>query len=92
MAHARAATPSGAVLTGRHPRVPEALADVPAACLVCHGRDAKDAPPFARLIHLVHLTGGEENHFMTMFQGECTHCHKLDAASGRWHLESGAER
>lgn len=92
MVKARAAAPSGAVLSGRHPHVPEALSDVPAACLTCHGKDAKDAPPFAAMIRLVHLSGGEGNHFMTIFQGECTHCHKLDADSGRWRLASGPER
>ncbi len=70
----------------------DALADVPRSCLECHGRDAREAPAFARLVHRIHLTGGERNHYLTLFQGECTHCHKLDATTGAWSLPSGAEK
>jgi hypothetical protein len=45
----------------------------------------------ARMAHPVHLTGGDENHFMTLFQGECTHCHKLDRATGAWSIPSAPE-
>ena len=44
------------------------------------------------MIHEIHLTGGDTNHFLTMFQGECTLCHKLDAKSGAWAIPSGPER
>jgi mono/diheme cytochrome c family protein len=57
----------------------------------CHGSRAVEAPPFSRLLHRVHLVGGPENLFLSMFQGECTHCHKLDPATGRWSLASGSE-
>lgn len=89
---AQASAPAGVKLAGKHPEVAEALADVPRRCLECHGADAQDAPPFGRLMHRVHLTGGEENHFLTMFQGECTHCHKLDVVTGAWRLSSGPEK
>ena len=79
-------------IDGRHPRAGDSLADIPNACLECHGRDAEEAPPFARLLHAIHLTGGAESVFMTVYQGECTHCHKLDPASGAWSLASGPER
>lgn len=92
LAKAQAAAPPDLTLKGKHPAVARALADIPAGCLACHARASKVAPPFAQMVHSIHLTGGEENHFMTLFQGECTHCHKLDAASGRWFLVSGAER
>ena len=91
LVHARAAAPAGLTLAGKHPAVPSALADIPAACMRCHGKASTTAPPFARLVHLVHLQGGEHSHFMTMFQGECTHCHKLDPASGGWRIASGPE-
>lgn len=91
LARARAAVPAGAALAGKHPEVPDALTDVPGACLTCHGQDAASAPLFARMIHLIHL-GDDSNHFMTSFQGECTHCHKMDAATGHWRLPSGPER
>ena len=91
--HARSAAPAGLAVTGKHPAVPAAgLRNIPGSCLVCHGKASKVAPPFARLIHEIHLTGGDANHFLTMFQGECTLCHKLDAKSGAWTIPSGPEK
>jgi hypothetical protein len=92
LAKAQAAAPTGVTLKGKHPATPKSLSNIPSACLTCHGRSAKTAPPFGRLLHVIHLTGGEENHFMTRFQGECTHCHKLDRATGQWSLPSGPEK
>jgi hypothetical protein len=92
LAKAQAAAPAGLTLKGKHPDASRALANVPAGCLTCHGETATIAPPFARLLHLIHLTGGEANHFLSMFQGQCTYCHKLDAATGAWSLPSGPER
>ncbi len=88
---AKAAAP-GLALAGKHPAVPESLGDVPAACLQCHGKDSTTAPPFARMLHAIHLGGGESSHYLTLFQGECTHCHKLDLKTGVWSLPSGAEK
>lgn len=88
---AKAAAP-GLALAGKHPAVPEALGDVPAACLTCHGKDSTTAPPFGRMLHAIHLGGGESSHYLTLFQGECTHCHKLDLKTGVWSLPSGAEK
>jgi hypothetical protein len=92
LAKAQAAAPAGVTLRGKHPIVKEPLAHIPADCLSCHRKDAKLAPPFARMLHAIHLTGGEQNHFLTMFQGECTHCHKLNSATGAWSLFSGSEK
>lgn len=89
---AQAAAPKGVKLKGRHPAATGALRNVPASCLPCHGRTSTVAPPFARMVHAIHLTGGKDNEFMTLFQGECTHCHKLDPASGAWSMPSGAEK
>lgn len=88
---AQAAAPRGLVLKGKHPSVAGVLEDVPRNCLVCHAKDSMIAPPFAGMIHAIHLTGGETNHFLTVFQGECTHCHKLDVSTGSWRLPSAAE-
>lgn len=88
---AQDASPGSLNLAGRHPEVEASLESIPAACLMCHGRDATLAPPFARLMHRIHLVGGESNHFVTMFQGECTYCHKLDPESGSWSIPSGPE-
>jgi len=92
LATAQAAAPEGVTLKGRHPSVTGAVNNPPASCLPCHGRTSKTAPPFARMIHAIHLTGGQDNVFLTVFQGECTHCHKLDPASGAWRVPSGPEK
>jgi len=88
---AQATAPAGVTLKGKHPAITSALRDIPAGCMKCHGRDAKKAPPFVRLMHRIHLTGGDENHFMTQFQGECTPCHKLDMTTGAWSIPSAPE-
>lgn len=92
LAKAQASAPKGMTLRGKHPKATHALTDVPARCLVCHGKTSKIAPPFANMMHVIHLTGGERNHFLTVFQGECTYCHKLDATSGHWTLPSAPEK
>jgi cytochrome c553 len=91
LAAAQSAAPAGLTLTGKHPDASAALADIPAGCLACHGKNATLAPPFTRLIHRIHLTGGNTNLFVSMFQGECTYCHKLDKRSGAWSIPSGPE-
>lgn len=88
---AKAASFDASVITGVHPEVSDALKDVPNGCLECHKKDSKTAPPFARLLHLIHLTGGDESPFMTYNQGECTHCHKLDGKTGEWRIPSAPE-
>ena len=92
MAKSVASAPDGLHLLGRHPHAKEAVADIPAACLECHGRSSTEAPPFARLLHLIHLTDDARSPFMTVFQGECTYCHKPDLRTGAWSIPSGPER
>lgn len=91
LAAAQAAAAPGLVLKGRHPDVSSAFADIPARCLTCHARSSTTAPPFARLLHLVHLAPGPTNVFLSTFQGECTYCHKLDKSTGAWSIPSGPE-
>jgi hypothetical protein len=79
-------------LTGVHPRVDQVLVDIPAACFGCHQDGAKGVVPLVPLLHKLHLGGGNEGVFLRLFQGECTHCHKLDKASGRWQVPSARER
>jgi len=92
LAQARAAAPVPAKIKGKHPEAAAAAKNVPASCLKCHSKESTKAPPLARLAHLIHLTGGEANHFLTVYQGECTHCHKLDPKSGAWRIPSAAEK
>lgn len=93
LAQAKAAAPAGMTLKGKHPAVPGAgLKNVPGSCLMCHGPTSKMAPPLGRLVHAMHLTGGDKNPFLTTFQGECTLCHKLNAKTGAWTIPSGPEK
>jgi len=92
LAKVRAFAPADIPLKGKHPQVEVAGAEIPRSCLICHSRASTSAPPFARLLHGIHLVGGEENHFLSMFQGQCTHCHKLDRATGAWSLGTGVEQ
>lgn len=91
LARARAAAPPDLKLVGTHPDAEESLRSIPGACLTCHARGSTLAPPFGRLMHRIHLVGGETNHFLTMFRGECTYCHKLDSESGAWSIPTGPE-
>lgn len=92
MAKVRGTLSTGATLKGRHPSATKSLEDIPAACIKCHSRSSKAAPPFSRMVHVIHLTGGDQNHFMTLFQGECTHCHKLDLETGEWSMPGGRQK
>lgn len=79
------------ILQGRHPAAAAEFVDVPADCLDCHDRGPDPAPSLARIVHLAHLTGAD-NVFLSVFQGECTHCHKLDTRTGAWRLPSAPEK
>lgn len=90
---ARAASADASKIKGKHPAITNVKANVPQSCLVgCHKPGSTIAPPFARLMHVIHLTGGSRNRFLTGYGGECTHCHKLDPKTGTWKIESGAEK
>ena len=89
---AQASTLDGIKLTGKHPLARKSLADIPKSCIECHSSMPQQAPSFSQMIHLIHLTGGQDNHYMTLFQGECTHCHKFNLNSGKWFMPSGSEK
>jgi hypothetical protein len=91
LAKAQAAAPAGVTLKGKHPAATAALKDIPAGCIKCHDSDSKKAPPMARMSHLIHLAGGDENPFLAVSQGECTHCHKLNLETGAWSIPSAPE-
>ena len=92
LAIVQGSAPAGLKLKGKHPDAADALEDVPAACAECHTDDSKKAPPLAGMVHRIHLVGGDKNHFVTDYQGECTYCHKLNAATGAWSMPSGPEK
>jgi cytochrome c553 len=92
LSKAQAAAGAGVTLKGMHPSARESLKDIPAACITCHDKKNGTAPPLAALLHVIHLTGGDDNHFLTIFQGECTYCHKMNVATGAWAVPSGPEK
>lgn len=92
LAKAQASAPAGMNLRGKHPALTSGFDNIPAKCLTCHGRESKQAPPFTRMTHMIHLTGGDANHFLTLYQGECTYCHKLDVTTGQWAIPSAPEK
>ena len=92
LARSKASAPAGLVLKGKHPAAEDALEDIPGACLDCHSATSTKAPPFSRLLHLAHLTGGTNNAFVTTYKSDCTNCHKLDSKTGEWSLPSGPEK
>ena len=92
LAKAQAAAPEGMTLKGKHPKMGVKFDNIPAGCINCHNRDSEGAPPFSRMMHLIHLTGGDKNPFLTEYHGECTNCHKLNLTTGRWAFPSGPEK
>lgn len=89
---AQAVASAGVALKGIHPPAPESLKNIPADCSACHDKTSRSAPPLAALLHTIHLTGGDDNHYLTIFQGECTYCHKMNVATGVWTMPSGPEK
>lgn len=77
-------------LKKKHPAV--ATKDIPASCVKCHAATSKTIPALAPLMHKAHYAKGESSEFVKQFGGECTHCHKLDKATGKWSLPKGAEK
>ena len=84
--------PDGRKLSGRHPDIKDLVRIIPTDCFMCHVRDSKVAPPFTKLLHAIHLEGGEKSHFLTRANGTCTSCHKLDEKTGTMGLGSGEEK
>ena len=91
LAKAQSIAPEGITLKGKHPYIAKTDDNIPEACNKCHGKTMKTAFTLSKLIHVIHLTGGKDNHFLTMFNGECTHCHKLDLKTGSWSVMNGKE-
>lgn len=91
LAAAKAAAADSNKITGKHPKLSDPGKDVPHRCLMCHGKSSTMAPPFARLLHLVHLVGGESNLYVSYYQADCTHCHKLNQTTGAWSIPSATE-
>lgn len=89
---AKAASSAASKIKGKHPAMPNVKANTPQTCLGCHKKGSTIAPPFAQLMHTVHLVGGAQNKYLTTYAGECTHCHKLDQKTGTWKMATGPEK
>ena len=92
LAKSKAAAPTGLTLKGKHPSAEDSLEDIPGACLDCHDAGSKKAPPFVRLLHLVHLSGGVNNAYVSTFKSDCMSCHKLNTLTGEWSMPSAPEK
>jgi len=92
LAKSKATAPAGLALKGRHPAADDSLEDIPGSCLDCHDAGSKKAPPFSRLLHVVHLAGGTSNAFVTTYKSDCVSCHKLNTQTGEWSMPSGPEK
>lgn len=90
---AKASSVTASKVKGKHPPMANVKANIPQTCLTgCHKKGSTIAPPFAQLMHAVHLVGGAKNQYLAAFQGECMHCHKLDQKTGAWKVASGPEK
>jgi len=92
LAKSKASAPAGLTMKGKHPTAEDSLDDIPGACLDCHDAGSKKAPPFARLLHHVHLAGGVNNTYVTTFKSNCMHCHRFSTQTGEWTIPRGAEK
>jgi len=92
LAAMQAFVPKGFTLKGKHPPVTAGVKSIPASCVKCHAANSKSIPPLAPLMHGIHLAKGDQSQFVKRFDGECTHCHKLQKANGTWSLPNGPEK
>jgi len=93
LAKVRTIVPKSVKLLGKHPQLSkDNFRDLPASCMACHRPDRIDVPQMGPMLHALHFLGGRDNHFLTLFKGQCTHCHKFDKATGVWSVPSGPEK
>ncbi len=88
---AQAAAPAGVELKGKHADIVAMIANIPMDCLTCHSEKmskAINAPELARLMHLIHFAGGEENEFITEYEGQCVQCHTLNKETGELTIQN----
>ena len=84
------ATP-GHPLKGVHPQVELSHQPIPRVCLDCHNSGANNAIPLVPFLHKIHLGGTAQSIFLSVFQGECTHCHKFNDKTGLWSVPDAEE-
>ena len=63
---------------------------VPRDCLRCHRPDEdSDDPPLSALVHEIHYDIPTANSFVTIYEGECGRCHRMDPDEGEAHVKIG---
>jgi hypothetical protein len=72
-----------------HISVDKRVDTVPTDCLDCHEDD--EEPTFAQRIHMVHFAKPDENDFVQTFNGDCRHCHQVDADTGEVSLKEASK-
>ncbi len=79
---------------GKHPDVSAMMTTVPDDCVMCHSEQMAEGmgtEPLGPMMHKIHLVGGADNHFITSYQGQCTHCHGFEEGTGEFSIKSGEE-
>ena len=79
---------------GKHPDVSAMASTIPEDCVICHSEQMAEGmgtDPLGPMMHKIHLVGGADNHFITGYEGQCTHCHALDKEIGGFSIKSGEE-
>jgi hypothetical protein len=74
--------PKGITLKGRHPNSVTSTSDIPDTCVKCHSATSRLAPPFAKMLHVLHWQA----------VSECTTCHKPNPETGLAAVPSGPEK
>jgi hypothetical protein len=74
----------------KHPNIANAFKGtlIPDSCMLCHKEGSKLGSLSARL-HKVHYQNLQKNPFITVYQGSCLNCHKIEMATGHMALKSG---
>ncbi len=73
-----------------HPKIDAIVKTLPDSCEICH-KAAGKAGPLSIILHKAHYEKGADSPFVQFYQGACLNCHKLDIASGKLTLKSGAK-
>jgi hypothetical protein len=73
-----------------HPKIDAIVKKLPQDCMMCHKEGGKVAA-LNLMLHKAHYEKAGESAFIQFYQGACLNCHKLDAASGKMSIKSGAK-
>ncbi|MEI6387927.1 MAG: hypothetical protein WCQ50_14955 [Spirochaetota bacterium] len=73
-----------------HPNLSKAFKDslIPDSCIVCHKASSK-LGSLTAIIHKVHYEGKEKSAFITLYQGACLNCHKVELSTGVMSIKHG---